>query len=151
MVVKEINGVQTMLVSYWDAGYIKLDVSDPASPKIIGDSDFGTDDPLMERASTGTVVAARGQRATRPSSATTTGSCWPRTRTSTRTASSAASTRPSGPVLVQLRRDQPRRRHGEPVGPQIKDNPIVGDTRFVGDGCDPATIPQADGAPRSPS
>ena len=52
MVVKKINGVQTMLVSYWDAGYIKLDVSDPASPKIIGDSDFGTQDPVMKRAST---------------------------------------------------------------------------------------------------
>ena len=52
MVVKKINGVQTMLVSYWDAGYIKLDVSDPANPKIIGDSDFGTQDPVMKRAGT---------------------------------------------------------------------------------------------------
>ena len=52
MVVKKINGVQTMLISDWDAGYIKLDVSDPANPKIIGDSDFGTQDPVMKRAST---------------------------------------------------------------------------------------------------
>jgi hypothetical protein len=48
MVVKEIEGVQTMLVSYWDAGYVKLNVEDPANPVVIGDSDFGTEDPLVE-------------------------------------------------------------------------------------------------------
>jgi hypothetical protein len=48
MVVKEIGGIQTMLVSYWDAGYLKLNVEDPANPVIIGDSDFGTEDPLVE-------------------------------------------------------------------------------------------------------
>ena len=48
MVVKEIGGIQTMLSSYWDAGYIKLNVEDPARPVIIGDSDFGTEDPLVE-------------------------------------------------------------------------------------------------------
>ena len=31
MVVKEINGRQIMLASYWDGGYAKLDVNDPAS------------------------------------------------------------------------------------------------------------------------
>ena len=64
MVVKTIDGVQTMLVSYWDAGYIKLDVTDPANPKIIGDSDFGTQDPVMKRGEhERAVVAARRQRA----------------------------------------------------------------------------------------
>ena len=46
MVVKKIGNVQTMLVSYWDAGYVKLNVNDPTSPTFIGDSDFGTTDPL---------------------------------------------------------------------------------------------------------
>jgi hypothetical protein len=46
MVVKKIGDVQTMLVSYWDSGYVKLNVNDPASPTFIGDSDFGTVDPL---------------------------------------------------------------------------------------------------------
>ena len=46
MVVKKIGSVQTMLVSYWDAGYVKLNVNDPTSPTFIGDSDFGTVDPL---------------------------------------------------------------------------------------------------------
>jgi hypothetical protein len=47
MVVKEIGGVQTMLVSYWDSGYLKLNVEDPANPLIIGDSDFDRFDPLV--------------------------------------------------------------------------------------------------------
>ena len=46
MVVKKIGAVQTMLVSYWDAGYVKLNVNDPTAPTFIGDSDFGTVDPL---------------------------------------------------------------------------------------------------------
>ena len=54
MVVKEIDGMQVMLVSYWDAGYIKLDVSDPQNPTIIGDSDFGVHDPIMKHPGTNT-------------------------------------------------------------------------------------------------
>jgi hypothetical protein len=53
MVVKEIGGVQTMLVSYWDAGYLKLNVEDPANPVIIGDSDFDQFDPLVTDPETG--------------------------------------------------------------------------------------------------
>ena len=46
MVVKKIGNVQTMLISYWDHGYVKLDVNNPTNPVLIGDSDFGTTDPL---------------------------------------------------------------------------------------------------------
>jgi hypothetical protein len=35
-----------MLVSYWDAGYVTLDVNDPANPKYIGDTSFDGPDPL---------------------------------------------------------------------------------------------------------
>ena len=35
-----------MLVSYWDAGYIELDVDDPADPTFIVDTDFDEPDPL---------------------------------------------------------------------------------------------------------
>ena len=31
MVVKEIDGVQTLLASYWDGGYVLLNVDDPAN------------------------------------------------------------------------------------------------------------------------
>jgi hypothetical protein len=46
MVVKEINGVQTMLSSYWDAGYVTLNVEQPANPVYIGDSSLAGPDPL---------------------------------------------------------------------------------------------------------
>ncbi|GAA4381865.1 PA domain-containing protein [Agromyces bauzanensis] len=46
MVVKQIGGVQTMLLSYWDGGYVKLDVDDPANPVFIADTDFEAVDPV---------------------------------------------------------------------------------------------------------
>jgi len=50
MIVKEIGGRQIMLASYWDAGYVKLDVTDPANATYVGDSDYATVDPeLLEQ------------------------------------------------------------------------------------------------------
>jgi hypothetical protein len=48
MVVKEIGGRDVLLDSYWDGGYLLIDVENPASPKYIGDVDFtgGKTDPL---------------------------------------------------------------------------------------------------------
>jgi hypothetical protein len=45
-VVKEINGTQTMVLSYWDAGYVTLNVDDPANPQYIGDTSYDGPDPL---------------------------------------------------------------------------------------------------------
>jgi hypothetical protein len=45
-VVKEIGGKQVLMAAYWDAGYVTVDVSDPASPVYIGDSSFQGPDPL---------------------------------------------------------------------------------------------------------
>ena len=47
MVVKRINGRMTMLNSYWDAGYVQLDVTNPAAPTYIGDTRFPNLDPLI--------------------------------------------------------------------------------------------------------
>jgi hypothetical protein len=47
MVVKVVNGRDVMLDSYWDAGYVMLDVENPAKAKYVGDSDFETEDPLV--------------------------------------------------------------------------------------------------------
>jgi len=44
---KIVNGRPTLMVSYWDAGQIQLDVSDPYNPTFIGDSDYPSPDPLM--------------------------------------------------------------------------------------------------------
>jgi hypothetical protein len=45
--VKTIDGRPMMIASYWDAGYITVDFSDPANPVYKGDNDFGTVDPLF--------------------------------------------------------------------------------------------------------
>ena len=56
MVVKQIGGRQIMLASYWDGGYVKLDVTNdgggvPTTPRVLGDSDFP--DPDSEGAKHG--------------------------------------------------------------------------------------------------
>ena len=48
MVVKVIDGRDVMLDSYWDAGYVMLDVENPAKAKYVGDSDFENEDPLVD-------------------------------------------------------------------------------------------------------
>ncbi|WP_158677177.1 LVIVD repeat-containing protein [Arthrobacter sp. PGP41] len=47
MVVKEINGHFIMLLSYWDGGYVLLNVDDPANAVFLGDSDFAAVDPEL--------------------------------------------------------------------------------------------------------
>ncbi|MPY80206.1 MAG: hypothetical protein GEV04_17455 [Actinophytocola sp.] len=49
MIVKEIAGRQVMLLSYWDAGYVTLDVTDPANASFIADSDFTDPDPELQQ------------------------------------------------------------------------------------------------------
>ncbi|NKE56642.1 hypothetical protein FXN61_07270 [Lentzea sp. PSKA42] len=59
MVVKNIGGHQVMLLSYWDGGYVQLNVDDPANPTLIGDTDYLHPDPqLLE--STGVARTAEG-------------------------------------------------------------------------------------------
>ena len=45
MIVKQIDGRQIMLLSYWDGGYVVLDVTDPRNPTYVADSDFTNPDP----------------------------------------------------------------------------------------------------------
>ena len=47
VVVKKIGARQIMLVSYWDAGYVTLDVTDPKNATYVGDSDFANPDPQL--------------------------------------------------------------------------------------------------------
>jgi len=46
VVVKRVGDTVRMLVSYWDAGYVQLDVDDPANPTFITDTDFDDPDTL---------------------------------------------------------------------------------------------------------
>jgi hypothetical protein len=45
MVVKQIGDKQIMLLSYWDGGYVQLDVTNPRTPTYLSDSDFADPDP----------------------------------------------------------------------------------------------------------
>ena len=45
MVVKNVDGRQVMLASYWDGGYVKVDVTDVHNPVYVGDTDFTDPDP----------------------------------------------------------------------------------------------------------
>ena len=47
MVVKQIDGDWVMLLSYWDGGFVQLNVNDPANPTFIGDTDYTNPDPEL--------------------------------------------------------------------------------------------------------
>jgi hypothetical protein len=47
MVVKKIGRTWTLLVSYWDGGWVKLNVNDPANPEYISDFDYPLPDTLF--------------------------------------------------------------------------------------------------------
>jgi hypothetical protein len=44
---KRFGGHDYLVVSYWDAGQVLLNVDNPAAPVFVGDSDYRTPDPLM--------------------------------------------------------------------------------------------------------
>jgi hypothetical protein len=47
VVVKQIDGKYVMLISYWDAGYVAIDVTVPHAPVYMGDTDFALEDPEL--------------------------------------------------------------------------------------------------------
>jgi hypothetical protein len=59
MTVKKIGDRWIMLVSYWDGGFVKLDVTAPANAVFLGDTDYNNPDPeLLE--STGVSLTPEG-------------------------------------------------------------------------------------------
>ncbi len=58
VIVKEVAGKQIMSVSYWDGGYVLLDMTDPLDPVYLGDSDFPN--PDTEPLDSGFTVAPEG-------------------------------------------------------------------------------------------
>jgi len=64
MAVKQINGRWTMLLSYWDGGFVQLDVTDPANPTLIGDTDYSNPDPeLLESLGVARLPEGNGHQA----------------------------------------------------------------------------------------
>lgn len=59
MTVKKIGDRWIMLVSYWDGGFVQLDVTNPAAAVFLGDTDYNNPDPeLLE--STGASLTPEG-------------------------------------------------------------------------------------------
>ena len=58
MIVKHVDGRDVMLMSYWDGGYVTLDVSNPSAPKPLSDTDFAAADPA--RTPFGQVITPEG-------------------------------------------------------------------------------------------
>ena len=133
MVVKEIEGTQTMLASYWDAGYVTLNVDDPANPRYIADSDFGEQDPLTGfRPPEGNAHQAEFSHDNKHILAAD------EDFSQYRFVGRITGGPNSGFEFFQA---------GTPdEGPQISpDSPLRGDTRFIGEGCNAAAIPVASG------
>lgn len=47
VVVRQVGRKQIMLLSYWDAGQVLLDVTDPLRPAYVADTDFANPDPEL--------------------------------------------------------------------------------------------------------
>ena len=58
MVVTKIGGRQMMIASYWDGGYVQLDLTDPRDAKLVNQTDFLV--PDTERAKRGESVLPEG-------------------------------------------------------------------------------------------
>ena len=130
MVVKRIGSRDVMLMSYWDGGYVTLDVTDPANPKPLSDTDFKAADPA--RTPFGETITPEGN------------------------AHEAEFTRDDKYFFATDEDFNPYRvqatfKGGPAAGTTFtaiqasdtkainKDNPLSGETDFVGLGCDPLT------------
>jgi hypothetical protein len=128
MIVKRIGTRDVMLMSYWDGGYVTLDVTDAANPKPLSDTDFAAADPA--RAKFGETITPEGN------------------------AHQAEFTRDNKFFFATDEDFNPYRVQATFKGgvangqtftaiqasatkPVNKDNPLVGDTEFVGLGCSP--------------
>lgn len=64
IVVKQVGGNWVMLLSYWDGGFVQLNVNDPANPTLIGDTDYNNPDPeLLESTGVSRVPEGNGHQA----------------------------------------------------------------------------------------
>jgi hypothetical protein len=128
MVVKHINGRDIMLMSYWDGGYVTLDVTNPASPKALSDTDFAAADPA--RLEKGQTITPEGNA--HEAEFTFDNKYF------------FATDEDFGPFRVQATYQ------GGPAAGRAftaiqgsdtktidRDNPLAGNTRFLGLGCDP--------------
>lgn len=56
--VETIDGTPTAVVSYWDVGFVTLDVTDPSNPIFLGDSTYPNPEPIVGQPYEGNAHAA---------------------------------------------------------------------------------------------
>ncbi len=134
MTVKKIGTTQTMLLSYWDGGYVKLNVNDPANPMFISDTDFASLDPVRLEV-TGGVQQISPEGNAHQAEFTRDNKYFVATDEDF-DAYRVTATMGDGTEFTAIQ--------GSDV-PQIdQDTSVAGDTRGVGLACDAASIPAAD-------
>lgn len=131
MVVEEIGGRQIMLASYWDGGYAKLDVTDPANPVFLSDTDFAATDPV--RAAFGEAITPEGNG--HQAEFTRDNRYFVATDEDFDPYRVTATMEDGTPFTAVQGSDVPA------IDP---DTTLAGGTRYLGLACDPATIPAAD-------
>ncbi|HYN99727.1 MAG TPA: PA domain-containing protein [Actinomycetota bacterium] len=137
-IVKKINGRYIGLLSYWDGGYIQVDLTDPTNPVYLGDTEYPAVDPVL-LASNGTSLSPEGNghqaEFTRDNKffVATDEDFDPYRITATITEGPYAGTEFTG---VQ----------GSETPPIDADTSLTGDTRFVGLACEAGSFPPADPA-----
>jgi hypothetical protein len=128
MIVKHIGGKDYMLMSYWDGGYVTLDVTNPATPVALSDTDFAAADPARAKFGQTITPEGNGHQAefTRDNQYffATDEDFDPYRVTATFNGGQAA-----GKEFTAIQASGTK--------PVNKDNELVGDTEFVGLGCDP--------------
>ena len=128
MIVKHIGGRDIMLMSYWDGGYVTLDVSDPANPKPLSDTDFAAADPA--RTPFGQTITPEGNA---HQAEFTNDDKFFFATDEDFDAYRVQATFTGGPAAGQTFTAI----QGGDTVPVNKDNPLAGDTRYLGLGCDP--------------
>ena len=135
-IVKKIGSDYVMLLSYWDGGYVTLNVNDPANPVYIGDTDFTNPDPELAESIPGTLLPPEGNGH--------------QAEFSLDNAHLVVADEDFGPYAPFLSID------GGPVnpfsagvatGPQLEEgDTLSGGTRFAGQGCVAGSFPAPAGA-----
>jgi hypothetical protein len=137
VVVKQIGGRPVMKADYWDAGYVQMDVSDPANPVLINDTTFSGEDPLLPGSGlTPEGNAHQGEYSFDNQFMLTADEDFAPFRNIARATSNETGTQGRARSAVEGG-DNPVRIANLP------DARMNGPSTFVGDACNPATITQA--------
>ena len=134
VVVREFDGRQIMLASYWDGGYVLLDVTDPANATYVADFDFTNPDPEALESGVGNV---RPEGNAHEAEFTLDGEHIIVADEDFNPVSAVATNVDEGTQFFTTVGDET---------PELEDGQsIIGDTVFVGRACPGETVPAGDG------